>query len=196
MRKIIFSLFISLVAISSHCYADNLEIVAGLDEKKDLPVINENFRQKDIEIKSIDSRVSTLEATPSVSAATQAQMEATASTTTYASPGRTQYHPGVSKAWAMWNGATAGTNSPTIGYNVASVAKTGTSSWTINFSTAFSTANYAFACSALSPAGGTCACGVLAGTTPTTSALQLEAATINNNNCESTRLSVMVFGDQ
>tara|TARA_Y100000588_G_C13914499_1_gene778645 strand:+ start:79 stop:678 length:600 start_codon:yes stop_codon:yes gene_type:complete len=33
------------------------------------------------------------------SVATQAQMEAASSTTVYVTPGRTQYHPGVTKAW-------------------------------------------------------------------------------------------------
>lgn len=43
-------------------FADELEVVAGLDEKMDTPVINENFRKKDVEIKAIDTRVTTAEA--------------------------------------------------------------------------------------------------------------------------------------
>jgi hypothetical protein len=34
--------------------------------------------------------------------ATQAEMEAASSTTAYVSPGRTQFHPGVAKAWVYW----------------------------------------------------------------------------------------------
>ena len=40
-------------------------------------------------------------------AATQAEMEAASSTTAYVTPGRTQHHPGVAKAWCTTNAAGA-----------------------------------------------------------------------------------------
>ena len=52
----------------------------------------------------------------SVSAASQAQMEAATSTTTYVSPGRMQHHPGMAKAWVKFTGTTINAS-----YNVASV---------------------------------------------------------------------------
>lgn len=74
-------------------------------------------------------------------AATQAQAEADSSTTTYISPGRAKYHPSAAKAWAKWNAAgTVG-----LGSNVSSITDNGAGDWTVNFSTAFSTANYAAA---------------------------------------------------
>ncbi len=75
------------------------------------------------------------------SAASQAQMEAASATTVYSSPGRQQYHPGHPKAWVCWAWS-AGV--PTIGtsYNVASLDDVGTGDVRINFTTAFSTANY------------------------------------------------------
>ncbi len=76
------------------------------------------------------------------SAASQAQMEAASSTTTYVSPGRTQYHPGVAKAWCY---VTVSGGSPTLAanHNVASITDNGTGDFTVNFTTAFATANYA-----------------------------------------------------
>ena len=72
-------------------------------------------------------------------AATQAEMEAATSTTVAATPGRTQYHPGVAKAWLNAN-VTGGINES---YNVTSVTDTGVGLLTITWATDFSTANYA-----------------------------------------------------
>ena len=79
--------------------------------------------------------------------ATQAEMEAASSTTVYASPGRTQYHPGVAKAWAK----VSVTPAIVVSYNVASVTA-GTNLLTVDLTTAFSTSNYAVV--AMSDAGG------------------------------------------
>lgn len=70
--------------------------------------------------------------------ATQAEMETATSTTTAVSPGRAQYHPGVSKAWVKFNS----TGTISASYNVTSVTQNGTGDYTINFTTAFSSANY------------------------------------------------------
>lgn len=74
----------------------------------------------------------------SVSAATQAAMEAASVTDVYVSPGRTHFHPGVAKAWAKWNaaGTLAGSR------NVSSITDNGVGDWTVNFTTAFSSTNY------------------------------------------------------
>lgn len=72
-------------------------------------------------------------------AASQAEMEAATSTTVMVTPGRTQYHPGVAKAWLVYNGSSG---SILASSNVASVTKNGTGDYTINFTTAFSSANY------------------------------------------------------
>ena len=70
-----------------------------------------------------------------LAAASQAEMEAASSNTVAATPGRTQYHPGVAKAWASItsNGALS-----TPSYGIASVDDDGTGDHDINFSTAFS----------------------------------------------------------
>ena len=73
-----------------------------------------------------------------VGAATQAEMETATSTTTAASPGRTQYHPGVAKAWVKFDNA----GTVAASYNITSVTDGGTGVWTINWGTDFSGAEY------------------------------------------------------
>lgn len=70
--------------------------------------------------------------------ATQAQMETATSTSLIVTPGRTQYHPGVAKAWAMADNA-GGINAS---YNVASVTDSGVGQIVFNWSTAFSSGSY------------------------------------------------------
>lgn len=76
-------------------------------------------------------------------AASQAEVEAAVINTAPVTPGRLNYHPGAAKAWCMFNGTTVGTNAPTAGHNVTSVTRNGAGDYTINFTTAFSSANYA-----------------------------------------------------
>lgn len=79
----------------------------------------------------------------SLTAASQAQMETATSTAVAVTPGRTQYHPGVAKAWCK---ITMSGGTPTLGvsHNVTSVSDNGPGLFTINFTTAFSSANYVF----------------------------------------------------
>ena len=76
-----------------------------------------------------------------ISAATQAEMEAGSSNTVGATPGRTQYHPGVAKAWAIF---TPPDTTIDASYNMASITDEGVGQFTYNFTTAFSSANYAY----------------------------------------------------
>jgi len=74
----------------------------------------------------------------SVTAATQAEMEAASSTTVFVSPGRQQYHPSALKMWAdMRNNA----GSPVLdaSFNVSSLTDIGTGIWRPNLTTSFST---------------------------------------------------------
>jgi hypothetical protein len=71
-------------------------------------------------------------------AASQAQMENCVTTTSYVTPGRMHFHPGVAKAFARWD---------TVGfvctsYNVLSIDDDGTGNWGINFATGFSSGSY------------------------------------------------------
>jgi hypothetical protein len=74
-------------------------------------------------------------------AATQADQETASSTTTYVSPGRQQYHPSAAKFWVVY------TSTPTLttSYNVSSISNVGTGLVQVNFTTAFSSADYSIA---------------------------------------------------
>jgi hypothetical protein len=79
--------------------------------------------------------------------ATQAQMEAAASTSVFVSPGRAHFHPHAAKAWVEFvpqgtNGACTINSS----YNVSGVSRTGAGAYTVTFATAFSSAAYAAIC--------------------------------------------------
>jgi hypothetical protein len=73
-------------------------------------------------------------------AASQAQMESASATDVYATPGRTQYHPGVAKAWVVFT--SGATPSISASHNVSGVVRNGTGDYTISFTTAFSSATY------------------------------------------------------
>lgn len=74
-------------------------------------------------------------------AASQSDQETATSTTTFVSPGRQQSHPSAAKAWVVFTGT--GTVTIRASYNVTSITDHGTGDYTINFTTAFSSANYA-----------------------------------------------------
>lgn len=76
--------------------------------------------------------------------ASQAEMEAASDTTKAASPGRTQYHPGVAKSWVNWE--SIGTAAITASHNTTSLTDGGVGDITLNWTTAYSTAGaYTFA---------------------------------------------------
>lgn len=81
--------------------------------------------------------------TVTVQAAVQADMEAATSTTTAATPGVVQYHPGVAKTWCRYTQDTTTTINGS--YNVTSLTDNGVGDTTITIATDFSNANYGFA---------------------------------------------------
>lgn len=83
-----------------------------------------------------------LEAFGTAEVATQADMETASSTTTVVTPLRHKFHPSAVKAWAITDGAA----SPVfVGYNVSSLTDNGTGDISFNFTTSFSSVNYAVA---------------------------------------------------
>lgn len=58
MRKLL--ILVSLVVISSHCYAD--EVITGFDTEKDIPILNEELRKIDVANQQVEDRVAVLEA--------------------------------------------------------------------------------------------------------------------------------------
>jgi hypothetical protein len=69
-------------------------------------------------------------------------MEAATSTTAFVSPARTQYHPGVAKAWVQVPANGVITTSASNSYNVASVTDVGTGDRTVVVDTDFSNTTY------------------------------------------------------
>lgn len=103
-------------------------------------------------------------------AATQAQQETGTAVTAPVTPGRQQYHPSAAKVWSKGNFAGA----VTIGYNTASVTDDGVGLFTVVFTTAFSSADYAYSVTSRSgsdiwgqgynaPAAGSCNCATVRG---------------------------------
>lgn len=83
-----------------------------------------------------------------VTSATKSDQETGTSTTTAVTPAQQKNHDGSAKAWVAFN------SSGTIGagYNVTSVTKNATGDFTVNFTTAFASANYV--CNVTSETGG------------------------------------------
>lgn len=82
-------------------------------------------------------------ATPGAVAATQAEQEAGSSTAAFVTPGRQQYHPSAAKAWVQV-AVSGGVPAATVSYNVSSITDSATGDGIINFTTAFSSASYAW----------------------------------------------------
>lgn len=71
--------------------------------------------------------------------AVQSEMETATSTTLAVTPGRTQYHPGVAKAWVKIQGSTG---SIQASYNISSVSRSSAGVYVVTWGTAFSSADY------------------------------------------------------
>ncbi len=93
---------------------------------------------------NIFSQITSLQNGPLTSGnvATQADEETATSVNLAVTPGRQQFHPSAAKAWAIWTGSTGAI---LASYGITSITRTGAGAYTIVFSTAFSSANYAIA---------------------------------------------------
>jgi hypothetical protein len=128
------------------------------------------------------------------SAAVQADQEAASSTTVYTSPGVQQYHPSAAKAWVAWGV----TSTIDVSYNVSSITDNGTGDWTVNFSTSFSSANYAAVLTIrdTSDISNSNFIGVKQGTAPTASACRVFCKTPAPTAVDPTKNYAAFFGDQ
>ena len=125
------------------------------------------------------------------SVAAQSDQETGSSTTAAVTSGRQQYHPSAAKAWCFWDGTTAGTNACTASYNVTNVTRVAAGRYTINFTTAFSSASYV--CVAMSGQGSTLI--DVAGTQSTTS-FPVRTQNLSGTATDDTLDYVVCFGDQ
>lgn len=72
--------------------------------------------------------------------ATKAEQEAASDDTKMVTPAKQQDHPSAAKAWVAFDGT--GTVAIRDSYNVSSITDNGVGDYTVNFTTAFSTADY------------------------------------------------------
>lgn len=79
-------------------------------------------------------------ATGVIEIAVQSEMETGTDTTRAVVPGRQHYHPSATKGWVNFTGT--GTVTINASYNVTSITDNGTGDYTVNWTTAFSSANY------------------------------------------------------
>lgn len=126
-------------------------------------------------------------------AATQAQMETGTSTAVNVTPGIQKYHPNHPKGFVKWAGA-----AQTIGVsnNVASIDDNATGDLTINFTTAFSTANYhADGLSQRNATNSDCHNTIKQGTAPTASAFRMMTVAGDATAIDSTYATASFIGD-
>lgn len=117
----------------------------------------------------------------STAAATQAEQEAGSSITAFTSPGTQQYHPSAAKFWVLYT--TISATSITASYNVTSLTDNGTGDTTINYTVAFSTANYSVVAGTQTSSGSVTTVlifttGGVAASAPTTSACRVSTIII------------------
>jgi len=99
---------------------------------------------------------------------------------------------GRAKAWINFNGE----NTPTAreSYNVSSITDNATGDYTLNFTNAMSSADFAFAVS-VGDGNHTSTVRGLSYQSSTTTSLQLLAESSNGNNIDEPNICVVVFGD-
>lgn len=133
---------------------------------------------------------------PILAAATQAQMETATATDVHVTPGRTQYHPGVAKAWLMFE--QIGTQSILASHNITSIADGGAAGDTdITIATDFSSANYGLSGMAGQGAAGTGSRVLtLVDADPTAGAISIECRTAADTTRDTEFVSISMFGDQ
>lgn len=85
-----------------------------------------------------------------ITAATQSDQVTGTSTALAVTPGRQQFHASAAKVWVSF---TAATGAILASYNVSSVTRSGAGAYVVNYTTAFSTANYAAITSCLVASG-------------------------------------------
>lgn len=127
--------------------------------------------------------------------ATQANQETGTSNTVFVSPGVQQYHTSAAKAWVVFRGT--GTVAALASYNVSSITDNGDGDYTVNFTTAFSSANFACACMARQNGAATAmSCNIDDSEEATVSTLRIETRKDNGVSIDSARVHVICFGDQ
>lgn len=128
--------------------------------------------------------------------ASQANMEAASDNSVMVTPLAMKWHPGVAKAWCVFNGT--GTPAMTTNYNMdASITDNGTGDWTVSFTTDFSSANYAITGMAnrQSSTDG-CFLGLNSSSTFAAGTVRIVTTLPGGSQFDSSYVSLVAFGDQ
>lgn len=132
---------------------------------------------------------------PSGLVAAQSDQETATSTVLAVTPGRQQYHPSAAKGWIIFDGTAT---PPTIlaSYNVSSITDNGAGDWTINWTTAFSSANYSVQVTS-NFVGGTVFAGLYGGgTSLTTGGARINVVNGSGTAVDRSNVCVAAWGDQ
>jgi hypothetical protein len=102
----------------------------------------------------------------------------------------------ICKAWCNFNGTLTGTNAPRSGFNVSSVTRNGAGDYTINFSSALSSTDYATIVSARRAATNSNMWATISqGGIYSTTQVQIETITSTPSNSDSDIVCVSVFSN-
>ena len=127
----------------------------------------------------------------------QAEAETGTSTTKTLPIGNMKYLSLMPKAWASFNGSTAGTNAPTEGSGVTSITRSAAGDYTVNLSITMSTATYGvfgFCNSVTAGTGGFVSRDPTDSKTTTTFRIRARRSDTGAA-IDSTEISIFVFGD-
>lgn len=172
-----------------------MAIATGVATFSDFPVTPSSAPDADYEVsnkKYVDDQIGGI---PSLAAASQTEQEAGTEAGKYVAPATQKYHPSAAKAWVLFDGTTA-SPTPIVGYNVTSITKNGTGDYTINFTTAFSGANYAFSGICRGTSGHMNVPMIHGTVDPTASSCRIVVNDYQGNVANTISVSMVFFGDQ
>lgn len=130
--------------------------------------------------------------TVTVTAATKADEQAGASGSVVVTPSQQQSHASAAKGWAFFNGVT--TVSILASYNVSGIVRNAAGTYTISWTVAFATANYAVNVTCNDNGSGAGVLGTLE--TIGTSSIQILCITPPATVVDASKISVVVYGGQ
>lgn len=138
MKRLFFLIF--LLLFSTPVFSAD-EVITDF-ESGSVTILNEELRKISEDIQTTSDSIAPAIAAAAVSAASTAEVKTGTEAAKYVAPSTMIGHEGVIKAWCVFDG-TAGSPSCADSYNVTSITDNGTGNYTLNFTTAFESSNYA-----------------------------------------------------
>jgi hypothetical protein len=131
--------------------------------------------------------------TVTVTGASQSDQETGSSTSVVVTPGVQKFHPSSAKAWVKWTGSTGAI---LASYNVTSVTRSLAGVYVVNFTTAFSSANYGVAASCEGTGAAAGLFAVVTNTTPATGSCGITTLNTTFSAADPTSGYAVFYGDQ